>query len=317
MIDLRTPFQRLGYDRTPAQAANRARNLLTDRSRDARWQAVREEVWQMVAPLIDAHSRVAIVGAGHGHDLPLRRLAESAAEVVLVDVDGRALRHARRRARRSLRSRVTTITHDITAGAADTIVAAATAGRLAELPELDRSPLPGAPYDLVIGDLFYSQLLYPGLRDTRTGPAVRRAVLEGLAPPLIGAVVARLHASAPGKPVLHLHDPLGWWEGHDQPASAAEILRLAEDDPAAALDAVADGAGPRESDPRPALDQAGASIRDSRLWVWPFDDEVTYLVCATLAGPAPLPAGVSASAPDRRGERGPAQHRAPGPTPGR
>jgi hypothetical protein len=286
MLDLRPPAQRLGYDRAPAQAANRARNLLGGRARAERWQTAHDEVWHLIEPLlIDGGSRVAIVGAGNGDDLPLQRLASRASAVVLIDVDPRAPRRARRRLPRAARRRVATITHDITDGAADAVTLAARRerDRDAELPALGRSPLPGSPYDLVIGDLFYSQLLYPGLLDSGVAPARRAGALHRLSPRLVEAVVTRLHASTTGA-VLHLHDPLGWWNGHDQAMTPVALVDLARRDEAAALRAVAHGNGPHESDPRRALGALGIPVRETRMWLWPFAEGVDYLVCATLAG---------------------------------
>lgn len=285
MLDLRPPAQRLGYDRAPAQAANRARNLLGGDARADRWQTVHDEVWNMIEPLLEARSRVAIVGAGNGDDLPLQRLASRVSAVTLIDLDPRAPRRARRRLPRTLRARVTAITNDVTTGAADAVTLAARRGEDPKLPALDRSPLPDSPYDLVIGDLFYSQLLYPGLLDVGVAPSRRANALRRLAPPLTEAVVARLHASTTGA-ALHLHDPLGWWEGHDQAMAPMQFVELSQRDPAAALQAVAHGAGPHESDPRTALGAAGIPIRETRMWVWPFAEGVDYLVCATLAGRA-------------------------------
>jgi hypothetical protein len=143
-------------------------------------------------------------------------------------------------------------------------------------------PLPGAPYDLVIGDLLYSQLLYPALLDLGVDTEHRAAILARHAPALTRAVAARFHASAPR--VVHLHDPLAWWDGHEQPVALEEILALtAVDGPDAALSLTARGLGPHESDPRAALADLGFSPAATALWRWPFSAGVDYLVCATLA----------------------------------
>src|SRR6202000_350068 len=98
--------------------------------------------------------------------------------------------------------------------------------RGADLPQLpaepdgEARPLPGAPYDLIIGDLFYSQLLYPALVDLEVDADRRAETLVRHAPSLTRAVVARLHASAPR--VVHVHDPIAWWDGHGQPVTFAE-----------------------------------------------------------------------------------------------
>ena len=144
----------------------------------------------------------------------------------------------------------------MTGGAADRIVRGAARGAAAGGVSAPEGPLPGAPYDLAIGDLLYSQLLYPALVDLGVPEERRAATLRAYAAALTRATVARLHASAPT--VVHVHDPLAWWEGHEQPVDLEEILRLADaDEIDAALDLVARGIGPVESDPRAALDSLG------------------------------------------------------------
>jgi hypothetical protein len=243
-----------------------------------------------VGPLIEDGARVAIVGAGNGDDLPLRRIARRAGSVTLIDLDPLAARRARQRLERARRAKVEVIGHDVTEGAADRVVL-----EVADLPHLaaesggDGRPLPGAPYDLVVGDLFYSQLLYPALVDLGVDPDRRAEALVRHAPPLTRAVVARLHASAPR--VVHVHDPIAWWDGHEQPVALEEILAAATRlGPEAALDLAARGVGPYESDPRAALADLGLSPTATALWRWPFAPGVDYLACATLvAGTAAQP----------------------------
>jgi hypothetical protein len=245
---------------------------------------------------------VAIVGAGNGDDLPLQQIAGRAGEIVLIDIDPRAAQGARRGLRRPERRKTTVAGHDVTGGAADEIALTALRDdaerpqgrgcpadhsqpgsdghRRLSTPPVD--PLPGAPYDLVVGDLFYSQLLYPALLDLGVDDERRAAVLERQAPELTRAVVGRLHASAPR--VVHLHDPLAWWDGHEQPVALEEILAVAATDgPDAALSLAARGLGPYESDPRAALADLDLTPIATALWRWPFSAGVDYLVCATLA----------------------------------
>jgi hypothetical protein len=254
---------------------------------------------------------VAIVGAGNGDDLPLRRITRRAETVTLIDLDPLAARRARQRLGRSERAKVDVIGHDVTEGAADAIVRAAltagdsteaaalgvdwTAGDIAPgaadpvgLPRVaadsgsEDRPLPGAPYDVVVGDLFYSQLVYPALVDLGVDPDRRAAALMRHAPPLTRAVVGRLHASAPR--VVHVHDPIAWWDGHDQPVALEENLAAANGPgPEAALALAARGVGPHESDPRRALVDLGLSPTATALWRWPFAPGVDYLACATVA----------------------------------
>lgn len=193
--------------RAPALVANTARKAGAELDRHARWQPAREALWQLIDPYLQGGARVAIVGAGNGDDLPLKRIAERA-EAVLIDLDPDAARRARRRFPRGLRSRIEIAEHDVTSGAADAIALAAAEGRVPDSPLVGEGPLPGAPYDLVIGDLLYSQLLYPALLDLGVPDRRRQAFLKHYGPTLTRSVVARLHVSAPYRQVVHLHDPL-------------------------------------------------------------------------------------------------------------
>jgi hypothetical protein len=297
--------------KAPARVANASRNAGGGRDRRRRWAPGRDALWDFVAPVLDEGARVAIVGAGNGDDLPLRRITCRAAEVVLIDIDPRAAEGARRGLPRTERRKVEVIGHDITEGAADAITLTAvdlkpgtrTSGRphpepprgAVDLrpgsrtlgrprPEAPIEPLPGAPYDLVIGDLFYSQLLYPALRDLGVAAERIDAAIADHAPSLTRAAVERLHASAPL--VVHVHDPLAWWDGHEQPVSLDEILDLAATDgPEGALSLAARGSGPYESDPRAALADLRLSPGATALWHWPFSEGVDYLACATLTAP--------------------------------
>jgi hypothetical protein len=236
-----------------------------------------------VEPRLEDGARVAVLGAGNADDLPLRRIAARAGAVTLIDLDSLAALAARRRLSWRSRRRVEVAEHDVTGGAADRIVLAAARGEEVGEVGLREGPLPGAPYDLAIGDLLYSQLLYPALVDLGVREESRAAILRTYAPPLTRAAVARLHASAPI--VVHVHDPLAWWDGHGQPVELDEVLRLAErDGVGAALDLLARGIGPIESDPRAALRSLGIASGATALWRWPFTEGVDYLACATLAG---------------------------------
>jgi hypothetical protein len=222
------------------------------------------------------------VGAGNGDDLPLARISDRARALTLIDLDRTAIRGARRRQPRRSRHRIEVIEHDITSGAADAITTAATVGEAPKLPALPEAPLPGSPYDLVIGDLLYSQLLYPALVDLDVPAARTSAFLARYAPILTRCVVSRLHASAPHGLVLHIHDPIAWWTGHPQPVTLERILATATHDPRAALALAARGSGPQHSDPRAALSTFAIPIRATAMWRWPFAPGVDYLACATL-----------------------------------
>jgi hypothetical protein len=268
----------------PARSANAGRNLLADSTRLQRWATARDELWRLIEPLIETSARVAVVGAGNGHDLPLERLTEQAAQVTLIDIDPTALRRTGRRLRTKLRRKALIVEHDVTAGAADQVIRAAVRGRVPEAVVVPEAPLPGAPYDLVIGDLFYSQLLYPAMLDLAVPDRRRRSIGDRYGPILTRGVVSRMHASAPHGHVAHLHDPLGWWGGHAQPAELNGILEVAKHDPGHAMRLIAQGRGPRDADPRAALAHFNIPVRSTGLWAWPFDEHTNYLVCATLAG---------------------------------
>jgi hypothetical protein len=290
--------------------ANASRNARAEVGRRRRWAPARDALWDFLAPHLDDGATVAIVGAGNGDDLPLRRIARRADAVTLIDIDPGATRGAQHRLGRAQRRKVTVIGHDVTSGGADAVARAALddpapATDTADLPHLTYglggegrpcptppgdistgAPLPGAPYDLVVGDLFYSQLLYPALLDLGVEENRRASVLGDHAPALTRAVVRRLHASAPR--VVHLHDPLAWWDGHGQPVELEAILTLAATDgPDAALVLAARGDGPHESDPRSALRDLGLHLSATALWRWPFSAGVDYLTCATLVDARP------------------------------
>jgi hypothetical protein len=283
--DLQCPAMPAGRaDRVTASAtaANVARNARADIGRRRRWAPARDALWASVAHLV-ADARVAVVGAGNADDLPLGRLARVAGRVVLLDVDAHAAAAARRRLPRTERRRVGVLEHDVTLGVADRIVCAAAAGDAPPVWAVAPVPLPDGPHDLVIGDLFYSQLVYPGLVDAGVPGEVADAIGADVGPRLTAAVVARLHASAPA--VLHVHDPLAWWPGHAQPVTLDAVLALAGRDPEAAVRLAATGRGPQGWDPRAALERLGLPILDTTLWRWPFAPGVDYLACATLSGP--------------------------------
>jgi hypothetical protein len=269
----------------PARVANKSRNANAGPKRHRRWEAMRDALWDFIAPVLDDGARVAIVGAGNCDTVPLPRIVAPAGAVALIDIDRRTPEGARRRLGRRERRMVEVIGHDVTGGVADAIAHQILGTEDPEPGTADRAPrdpLPGAPYDLVIGDLFYSQLLYPALLDLEIDGERIDAVIAAEAPALTAAVVARMHASAPV--VVHIHDPLAWWEGHEQPVALEEVLALAGGgDLDAALALVARGNGPKESDPRAALADLGLSPAATALWPWPFTEGVDYLACATLA----------------------------------
>jgi hypothetical protein len=276
--------------RGPASRANTQRNARATAERFARWQPARDSLWALLERHVTPGACVAVVGAGNGHTVPLRRLAERSLRVDLIDLDVRALRDARGRLPDDLRRRVEVIREDATAGLADELVTKAARGELPAAREAPSTPLGKGAYDLVVGDLLYSQLLYPALRDTTLPRERVGVVLARIDRPLVASVVRRLHASvSPGRVVVHVHDPLGWWRDHLQPVSLEEILAAAASDIGAALELVARGHGPSACDPRAIAIESGIEPVETALWRWPFQDGVDYLACATVTRPAGPP----------------------------
>jgi hypothetical protein len=278
---MRLSLQRGG----PASRANAQRNARGTEARLERWEPARDALWALLDVYVKDGDRVAVVGAGNGHDVPLRRLAGRASRVDLIDVDARAARGARARLSGSLRGRVEVVREDVTSGVADELVTIAARGDLPPVREAPPTPLGKVGYDVVVGDLLYSQLLYPALRDTALPRERVGVVLARIDRPLVASVVRRLHASAPGGVVVHVHDPLGWWDDHVQPVSLEEILAAAGTDTDAAHELVARGHGPTACDPRAIAIEAGIEPVATAFWRWPFQEGVDYLACATVTRP--------------------------------
>jgi len=272
----------------PASRANAQRNARGGDERLERWRPARDALWAVLERHLTPGACVAVVGAGNGHDVPLRRLAERALRVDLIDLDARAARGARKRLPDDLRRRVEVIREDVTAGVADELVTTAAAGDLPGVREAPPTALGKGAYDLVIGDLLYSQLLYPALRDTPLPRERIGVILARIDRPLVASVVRRLHESAaPGRVVVHVHDPLGWWDDHVQPVSLDEIFAAAATDVDAALALVARGHGPSACDPRAIALEQGIAVAETAFWRWPFQPGVDYLACATVTRPHP------------------------------
>lgn len=270
----------LGGVTRPARAANLARNLLAEPTRAERWRSARDALWAVLERHVPAGASVAVVGAGRADDLPLTRLLARAGAVDLIDLWRTPCRQALRREPSAVRARGRALTADVTGGAADRIVRAAQRGRRPRHTTVPTKPL--GTYDVVVGDLFYTQLLYPGLLDSGLA---RKSVSDALAEygqPLCDAVVARLHASAPAGIVVHVHDVLGWWPGHRPTAAINELLSLASD-PALFAARVRAEQGPAGCDVEAALAHGEQRVLERAAWRWPFADGVDYLVQATAA----------------------------------
>jgi hypothetical protein len=269
----------------PAARANAQRNARGTDARHERWSSARDALWALLDRYVEDGARVAVVGAGNGHDVPLRRLAGRAARIDLIDVDARAARGARGRLPAPLQGRVDVVREDVTGGVADELVRIAAAGGLPDAREAPATPLGAGGYDVVVGDLLYSQLLYPALRDTTLPRERVGVVLARIDRPLVASVVRRLHLSAPRGVVVHVHDPLGWWLDHRQPVTLEEILTAAQVDVEAAHELVARGHGPTACDPLAIAREAGLEPVETMFWRWPFQDGVDYLARATVTRP--------------------------------
>jgi hypothetical protein len=166
---------------------------------------------------------------------------------------------------------VRALVEDVTGGAADAVLAGATA------PAVPAGPVGDGGYDVVVCDLVLTQLLYPALKAQGTlGGAQIDEVLLREGQRLTDAVVARLHASAPGGTVVVLHDALGWWAGHQQPFTLDELLRAGGAE--AALRLARRGSLPYGCDPWLATRRAGARVTRTALWRWPFAPGADYAV---------------------------------------
>jgi hypothetical protein len=264
----------------PALAANVRTNAKADPSREQRWRAVRDEVWSVVEPLLDPGARVAIVGAGNAHDVPLTRIAARAGHVDLVDIDAATARAAVEREPAPLRTRLRALAEDVTEGAADTILGALRDG--APPPEVlpaTGSPIGAGGYDLVLGDLLYTQLLHPGLVALGLPPQRLFPLMRQYDGVLTRLLVSRLHASAPGGVVVHLHDVACWSDQHPQPHDMATVLS----DPSRYFGDLVRHDG---CDPHLATQDLAVPVLATHWWSWPFKPGRDFLVRATVVAPA-------------------------------
>jgi hypothetical protein len=273
----------------PATTANARRNAAGKPERRALWASAQDAAWALLDPLVKPGAVVGIVGAGNCDDVPLALIAERAGRVDLLDLDAAACRAAIGHAPRALRPRLDAVAADASGGHADRISSAVVAGRVTQVPGPDWSPFGNGPYDLLVGDLFYSQLLYPGLRDAGVADEQIILALTTYGPALTGLVVSRMHASAPDGVVVHIHDPVGWWRGHEQPFTLDHVLAVARHSADDALALLQSGSGPEGTNPRHALAALGIPILRTAFWRWPFGPGTDYLACATVAA---LPAGL-------------------------
>lgn len=257
----------------PARAANLARNQAAQDGRAERWRPARDALWSLLDRHVAPGAAVAVVGAGNAHDLPLTRLLARAGSVDLIDLSTGPSRRALKREPPALRARGRALRADVTNGVADAIVTAVRRGRVPRPVEAPRGPIGGGRYDVMVGDLFYSQLLYPALLDAGLSPHRTRAALDAYGQGLCDAVVARMHASA--EVVVHVHDRLGWWDGNAPSAPLEAFISGAA--------SLVDEPGPRGCDIDGAIARCGQRAIDRALWRWPFAENVDYLVEAVVA----------------------------------
>jgi SAM-dependent methyltransferase len=286
-----------------AAAANATNNAKSTAARRRRWRDVRAEAWSLLDGVVAEGARVAVVGAGNGDDLPLARLARRAAQVDLIDLDGRAATAARARIRGLARRRVRVLEADATAGEADAVIAAARGEALrgealrgetvaaargaAATARSGPEALGDGPYDVVVLDLVLTQLLYPALKGAMGGKAIDAVLLRHGQRVTDGVVERAWAATSEGGAVVVLHDLLGWWSGHEQPFSIERLLALP---PAEALALAQHGSLPYGCDPWTATRRAGAEVVETRTWRWPFAPGADYAVFGLVTRRRP-PAG--------------------------
>lgn len=277
----------LGEDDAIARTANLTNNAMYQDQRLGRWASVRDSLWRLVDPLLHDGARVALVGGGSCDDVPLARILQRAAHVDLIDFDTTSTDRALGRVTTAERDRITVVEHDVTGGSADQVLRAVRD----ELPLPDALPLPydalgAGEYDLVVGDMLYTQLLHAGLIALEVFGERQRELMRRYDPPLVNALVQRIQASlAPGGHAVHVHDLACWATGHDQPLTLEEVLedpfwtwtKLRRHD---------------DCDPHLVLGRLGADVIESAWWGWPFEPNKQFLVRATVAR-----AGVGAGSP--------------------
>jgi hypothetical protein len=261
-----------------ARGANASNNAMFLDKRLERLESVRDALWTLVDPLVGDGARVALVGGGSCDDVPLARLLERAAHVDLIDFDTSSTERALARIADEDRERITVIEHDVTGGSADQVLRAVRDDE----PLPDSLPLPydalgSGGYDLVIGDMLYTQLLHAGLIALQVFGDRQHELMRRYDPPLVHALVLRIQASlAPGGHAVHVHDVACWSTGHDQPMELEEALedpfwtwtKLRRHD---------------DCDPHLVLGRIGADVIESTWWGWPFEPNKRFLVRATVA----------------------------------
>lgn len=273
-----TTEQATHEDGAIARSANATNNAMYQDQRFERWASVRDSLWALLDPLLAEGGRVALVGGGSCDDVPIARILERAQHVDLIDFDTSSTQRALGRLPNEARDRITVLEHDVTGGSADQVLRAVRD----DAPLPDALPLPydalgTGDYDLVIGDMLYTQLLHAGLIALEVFGERQHELMRRYDPPLVNALVHRIQASlAPGGHAVHVHDVACWSTGHDQPMELAEALedpfwtwsKLRRHD---------------DCDPHLVLGRIGADVVESTWWGWPFEPNKQFLVRATVA----------------------------------
>ena len=258
--------------------ANARNNGVHQELRLERWRSTRDALWQLLDPLVGDGARVALVGAGSCDDVPLARILERAAHVDLVDFDSSSTARAIARTDPRHVDRVSVIEHDVTGGSADLVLRAIRDDT--ELPEhlpLPYDALGSGDYDLVVGDMLYTQLLHAGLLALGIVGDRQHELMRRYDPHLTMALVQRIQASvAPGGHAVHVHDVACWASAHDQPMT----LEAALEDPFWSWPSLRRH---DNCDPHLALGRLGSDVIDSAWWEWPFEPKKRFLVRGTVA----------------------------------
>lgn len=271
--------------RSIARAANARNNAMHQGLRLERWTDVRDHLWRVLDPLLEEGASVALVGAGSCDDVPLRRITARAARVDLVDFDRPSMERGRGRVERSVRGRIRLVEGDVTDGCADTVLAAVRD----DAPMPNALPLPVGPlgsgdYDVVVGDLLYTQLLHAGLVDLGVVGDRQRDVMARYDLPLATSLVQRIQASlAPDGHAVHLHDVACWTDEHPQPLTLEAVLE-APDELWTHL------RRHDRCDPHLVLERLRADVLGQHWWPWRFEPAKQFLVRATVATGTPAPA---------------------------
>lgn len=261
-----------------ARAANARNNAMYQSLRLDRWRDVRGAVWDVLDPLLASDARVLVVGAGNGDDLPLTRMAGRVAHIDLADIDADATRRARERLAPADRARVHALELDVTDGAVDRILRGAV-GSWWRQPRIDppTGPIGAGSYDLVLGDMLYTQLLHPALIARGMTRAQQTKFMRRYDDVLRDALLQRLHASAHDDGVVvHIHDVACWARDHAQPLTVAAAL----ENPEAALARLRRH---DRCDPHVGLERLGITSTATAWWHWPFEPATSFLVRASIA----------------------------------